>query len=86
MKTDKLAPGEKTEVAFTVNVGAMTRGHLEKHITVTSNDAKQPSVSLTLKADLISVFEYSPQSIMVAICIWVRRPTTIQVKRPTASR
>lgn len=82
LKTDKLAPGEKTEVAFTVNVGAMTRGHLEKHITVTSNDAKQPSVSLTLKADLISVFEYSPQSIMVRdLHLGSTTNVTIQVKR-----
>ncbi|MEI6085377.1 MAG: DUF1573 domain-containing protein [Verrucomicrobiota bacterium] len=82
MKTDKLAPGEKTELAFTVNVGAMNRGHLEKHITITSSDPKQPSVNLTLKADIVSVYEFNPQSIMVGdLRLGSSTNTEIQVKR-----
>jgi hypothetical protein len=59
---DKLAPGEKTELGFTVNVG-VPRGHLEKHITVPSNDPSQPSVNLTLKMDIVPTFDVTPQNI-----------------------
>ncbi len=59
LKADKLAPGEKTELTFTLTVGT-PRGHVEKHITVPSNDPGQPSVNLTLKADIIPTFEASP--------------------------
>ncbi|MCG3150077.1 MAG: hypothetical protein PCFJNLEI_03546 [Verrucomicrobiae bacterium] len=61
LKTDKLAPGEKTELAFTLSVNAMMRGVMAKHITVTSNDPQQPSVNLTLKAEVVPVYEYNPQ-------------------------
>ena len=58
LKADKLAPGEKTELTFTLNVSP--RGHIEKNITVPSNDPSQPSVKLTLKADMIPTFEATP--------------------------
>jgi hypothetical protein len=61
-KIDKLAPGESTDLPFTVNVG-MPRGHLEKHITVTSNDPQEPSVNLTLKADIVPTFDVIPPNI-----------------------
>ena len=62
LKNDKLAPGESTDLAFTVNVGS-PRGHFEKQITVPSNDPNQPSVRLTLKADIVPTFEVTPQNI-----------------------
>ncbi len=59
---DKLEPGEKTELPFTVNVGAI-RGNVEKKITVTSNDPKQPSIVLTLKAEMVPTFDIAPAMI-----------------------
>ncbi len=59
LKADKLAPGEKTELAFTLNISS-PRGHVEKHITVPSNDPNQPSVKLTLSADIVPTFEATP--------------------------
>lgn len=60
LKTDKLAPGEKTDLSFTMNVGNVPRGHAEKRITVPSNDPKSPSVVLTVKAEIVSIYDYSP--------------------------
>lgn len=60
LKTDKLAPGESTELNFTLNIGS-PRGHVEKSITLNSNDPAQPSVRLTLKADMVPTFEFTPQ-------------------------
>ena len=37
----QLQPGEKGEISFILTVGA-ARGHLEKHINVTSNDPMTP--------------------------------------------
>jgi hypothetical protein len=62
LKADKLAPGEKTELNFTVNIST-PRGHVEKHITLPSNDPSQPSVNLTLKADIVPTFDVVPQAV-----------------------
>ena len=63
LKTDKLAPGETTELGFTMQVGNIPRGHAEKVITVPSNDTNQPSTKLVVKADIVPVFEYNPQNL-----------------------
>ena len=62
LKTDKLAPGEKTELNFTLNVGT-PRGHVEKHITLPSNDPSEPNIRLTLKADIVPTFDVTPQGV-----------------------
>jgi hypothetical protein len=78
---DKLAPGEKTELSFTLNVGT-PRGHLEKHITVPSNDPTQPSVNLTLKADIVPTFDVTPQNIGLGnIHQGLITNITVQIKR-----
>jgi hypothetical protein len=78
---DKLEPGEKAELGFTVNVG-VPRGHVEKHITVPSNDPSQPSVNLTLKVDIIPTFDVTPQSISLGnIHQSVTTNITVQIKR-----
>jgi hypothetical protein len=59
---DKLAPGESTELTFTLNVST-PRGHLEKHITVPSNDPTQPTANLTLKADIVPTFDVTPPNV-----------------------
>ena len=81
LKTDKLAPGESTELTFTLNVGT-PRGHLEKHITVPSNDPTQPSVNLTLKADIVPTFDVTPANISLGnIHQGLITNITLQIKR-----
>jgi hypothetical protein len=65
VKPDKLNPGEKGELVFTLNVANIQKGHAEKHITVPSNDPENPSISLTVKADMTSLIDVSPQAVNV---------------------
>lgn len=62
VKPDKLEPGEKGELVFTVNV-ANLRGHAEKHIIVPSNDPQSPSVNLGIKIDVMPMFDVQPQQV-----------------------
>ena len=59
LKTNALQPGERGELAFTLNVGP-NRATLQKHITVTSNDPKNPKVDLTVLAEYIPIFDLVP--------------------------
>ena len=82
LKTDKLAPGEKTELSFTMAVGNIPRGHAEKHITVPSNDPKNPTTQLTVKADIVPVFDYNPQMFDLGnLHLGATTNVTIQIKR-----
>ena len=82
LKTDKLAPGEKTELGFTMQVGNIPRGHAEKVINVPSNDTNLPSAKLTVKADIVPVFDYNPQNLDVGnLHIGVTTNLVIQIKR-----
>jgi hypothetical protein len=63
VKPETLKKGEKGELVFTMNVGNMNRGHAEKHITVPSNDPQAPSVNLTVKADIVPIYDFNPQNI-----------------------
>ncbi len=62
LQPETLKPGETGELSFTLNIG-MSKGHIEKHITVPSNDPQTPSVNLTIKADIKPTFEINPQQI-----------------------
>ena len=64
VKPDLLKPGEKGELVFTVRLGG-SKGHLEKHISVPSNDGQNPNVNLTIKADVIQLVELNPGQIVV---------------------
>jgi hypothetical protein len=64
VKPDLLKPGEKGELVFTVRLGS-TKGHLEKHISVPSNDGQNPNVNLTIKADVVQLVEVTPTQIVV---------------------
>lgn len=82
LKTNKLAPGEKTELQFSLNVGAMNRGHMSKQITITCNDPKQPSTVLTLKADIVSLYDITPTVLNAGdIRIGTETNLTLLVKR-----
>src|SRR5262245_44178463 len=64
LKTNILQPGEKGELSFTLNVGPY-RSNLQKHITVASNDPKNPKTELTLKVEYIPVFDVAPPSFYI---------------------
>jgi hypothetical protein len=82
VKPQTLKPGEKGELIFTMNVGNITRGHAEKHITVPSNDAATPSVNLTVRADIVPTFDLTPTQVPVGdIRQGVITNMVVQVKR-----
>jgi len=82
VKPESLKKGEKGELVFTMNVGNMNRGHAEKHITVPSNDPQTPSVNLTVKADIIPIYDFNPQNVPLGdLRQGVITNVTIQVKR-----
>src|SRR5437867_3967422 len=60
VKPEKLAPGEKGEISFTLDLTNM-RGPTEKSITVPSNDPETPQALLLIKADIKPIFEFSPE-------------------------
>ena len=81
VKPDVLKPGEKGELIFTVRLGG-TRGHLEKHINVPSNDPQTSNVNLTIKADVVQVVEAIPTQVTVGdILHGTTTNVTIQVRR-----
>jgi hypothetical protein len=59
LKKDSLEPGESGEIPFTLNLGRY-KTHLEKHITVNSNDPQTPQVSLTVKGDYTPLYDIAP--------------------------
>jgi hypothetical protein len=62
VKPDVLKPGEKGELVFTVRVGGQ-HGHLEKHITVPSDDPQSPHESLAIKIEMKQIIEASSSQI-----------------------
>jgi VCBS repeat-containing protein len=64
VKPETLSPGEKGELTFSVNV-PQAAGHIEKYITVPSNDTNNPSQRLTIKADLLKTYDVQPPQVLV---------------------
>jgi len=64
VKPDKLAPGDKGELSFTLNIGR-GRGPMIKYITVPSNDPQQPQMKLTLKVTIQPTFDVRPPTVLV---------------------
>jgi len=62
VKPDKLKPGEKGEILFTLNLTNI-RGPQEKRITVPCNDPQNPKTDLMIKVDVTPIFEFDPQLI-----------------------
>ena len=58
LQTNQLAHGETAELNFTVTV---TSGTIEKYILISSNDPVTPQVKLAIKANILPVFDFSPQ-------------------------
>ena len=82
LKNATLAPGEKTELGFTMAVGNIPRGHAEKAISVPSNDTNLPVARLVVKADIVPVFDYAPQTLDVGnLHLSTTTNLVIQIKR-----
>jgi hypothetical protein len=64
VKPDKLGPGEKGQLVFTLNL-PHTSGHIEKRIAVPSNDPKNPTQNLTIKADIKQTLVVLPSTIVL---------------------
>ncbi|HTS18954.1 MAG TPA: DUF1573 domain-containing protein [Verrucomicrobiae bacterium] len=59
LSTNVLAAGQTGQLVFNVRVAGQ-RGHLEKHITVPSNDAQTPAVSLSIKIEMRQLVDINP--------------------------
>jgi hypothetical protein len=82
LKTEKLAPGEKTEMDFTLNVASVTKGRTEKHITVPSNDPQQPTLQLTVRAEIIPIYDCVPSHLNLGdIALGTKTNVAVQIKR-----
>jgi hypothetical protein len=64
VKPDKLKPGEKGDIFFTLDL-INARGPNEKRITVPSNDPQNPKVDLTIKVEVTPIFEFEPQLVFL---------------------
>ncbi|MDQ6809953.1 MAG: DUF1573 domain-containing protein [Verrucomicrobiota bacterium] len=78
VQKNDVAPGEKGEITATFNIGGRT-GVQTKTVTVTTDDPKQPTTLLTLKAVIAQGLELQP-----ALVFWesgeASKPKTITVK------
>ena len=66
LRKDTLSPGETGELEFTWKIG-LSRGSLQRTITVESNDPQTPQVVLTIKADSKQTYEVAPASLMANV-------------------
>jgi Protein of unknown function (DUF1573) len=66
LKKDTLSPGETGELEFTWKIG-LSRGPLQRTITVESNDPQAPQVVLTIKADSRQTYDIAPAFIMANV-------------------
>lgn len=60
LEKKNLAPGESTYVNVTLNLSPTASGVTEKGLTITSNDPKQSSISMKLKADVFRTVSVEP--------------------------
>jgi hypothetical protein len=81
VKPDTLKPGDKGELVFKVNLGS-SRGPLEKHITVPSNDPLSPNVTLAIKVEVKQIVEVSSGAISLgAIRQGVSTNASVTIRR-----
>lgn len=62
VKPEVLQPGETGELVFTLHLGNM-RGVVQKTIAVPSNDPQNPTQQLTIRAEVLRIYEVNPQSL-----------------------
>src|SRR6266436_6237948 len=63
LTSEKLQPGDKGELVFTINVGTEVHTRLSKLITVSSNDPQQPIVQLGIQVQTKAVLTAEPTSV-----------------------
>ena len=66
VKPETVPPGEKGELTFHVNL-SQGAGHIEKYITVPSNDPQNPSQRLTIKVDIRKIYDIQPSQMSVGM-------------------
>jgi len=54
-----IAPGKTGVIEPVVNIKGFRPGHMSRGVTVTSNDADNPSVSLTIEANIVPIIDVS---------------------------
>jgi hypothetical protein len=62
LNPDKLPPGEKGELNFTLRLSPTDR-KLEKYINVPTNDPENPNVRLTVRAEVKPIFDVDPPTV-----------------------
>jgi Protein of unknown function (DUF1573) len=63
LKKDTLSPGETGEVEFTWKIG-LSKGSLQRSITVASNDPQTPQLVLTIMANSKQLYDAAPTFLM----------------------
>ena len=76
----QLQPGEKGEISFVLNLGA-SRGMIEKHITVKSNDPATPVLNLSIRGNVAVVFDVPMQTVFGELLAGQTTNFTVTVKR-----
>ncbi len=66
LKKRDYAPGESGTIKVTYNAGKMP-GQSVKHLSVLSNDKTNPSVELTLKANIVPKVDYEPKQLDLSL-------------------
>ncbi|HVM61569.1 MAG TPA: DUF1573 domain-containing protein [Verrucomicrobiae bacterium] len=66
LSTNVLQPGETGRLGFQVRVAGQ-RGHLEKHITLPSNDPQASSVSLGIKVEMRQLVDVTPAQFQLGV-------------------
>ena len=67
VKPEKVPPGTTGELTFNVNISQGAVGHIEKYITVPSNDSQSPSQRLTIKADIRKTYDINPSQMSIGL-------------------
>jgi Protein of unknown function (DUF1573) len=66
LKKDTLSPGETGEVEFTWKIG-LSKGSLQRSITVASNDPQTPQLVLTIMANSKQLYDAAPTFLMAKV-------------------
>lgn len=81
VKPEVLQPGETGELVFTLHLGNM-RGVVQKTIAVPSNDPQNPTQQLTIRAEVVRIYEVNPQTIGAGdLMEGTNAQFTVQVRR-----
>lgn len=60
---ERLTPSERGTIVFTLNLGSFSRGPVEKHIYVQTDSPGATGVILTVKANLVPLYDTEPMQL-----------------------